>query len=80
MLPTVCAPVFPAQLPAPALPVIVQIKLPVGATPPVAPVTVAVMTSLPPKTALAGFAVTVTVGVAGATIVEVDETVPVTGR
>ena len=80
VLPTVCAPVFALQLPVPAVPVIVQIKLPVGATPPVAPVIVAVMISLPPKTALAGFAVTVTVGVADATNVEVEEIVPVTGR
>ena len=57
-----------------------QVKFPVGALAFVAPVTVAVMRTEPPRTGEAGLAVKTTVGVAGATTVLEVEEVSTTGR
>jgi len=79
MLPALEAPVFELHAPVPAVPVIVQTRFPIGATPPVAPVTVAVTVSLVPRTGDAGMLVRTTVGVAGETTVVVEEEVRTTG-
>jgi hypothetical protein len=73
------APVFEPQAPAPAVPLIVQLKLPVGGAAFVDPVTVAVTVSLLPKIGALGVFVRITVGVACPTTVtdapeEVDAT------
>jgi len=60
----VLAPVFEPHAPAPAVPAIVQLKLPVGGAALVEPVTVAVTVSLLPKIGDTGVFVKTTVGVA----------------
>lgn len=64
MLPALKAPVLEPHAPVPAVPVIVQVKFPVGAAPETAPVSVAVIVSLVPRTGEAGLLVKTKVGVA----------------
>ena len=78
-MPAVFAPVVEAQTLVPPVPVIVQVKLPVGAAAWRDPVTVAVINSFPPKVGAEGVATKVTVGVASPTTVVVLDEVSVTG-
>ena len=78
-MPAVLAPVVDAQTLVPPVPVIVQVKLPVGAAAWRDPVTVAVINSFPPKVGAEGVATKVTVGVASPTTVVVLDEVSVTG-
>ena len=80
MFPEIKAPVLAPQELVPAEPVTDHVRFPVGATPPVEPVTVAVMVSLPPKIGDVGALVKTTAGVAAFTSVVDDEGVKVTGK
>ena len=79
VFPKLVAPLFELHAPTPAVPVIVQVRFPPGASPCVAPVIVAVTVSVPPSVGVAGTFVRTTVGSAGDTTVVVDEAVAVTG-
>jgi len=61
--------VIEVQDATPVTPVIVQVPVPVGATAPVTPVTVVVKTMVDPRVPVPALAETLTVGVAGETVV-----------
>ena len=79
VLPKLVAPTFELQAAVPAVPVMFQTIFPLGASPFVAPVMVAVTVSVPPSVGAEGTLANTTVGSAGATTVAVEDAVAVTG-
>ena len=79
VLPEEVGPPLEEQAVIPAVPFTIQEIAPVGATALVAPVTVAVIVSDPPRRVVVGLATRLTVGVALATTVVVEEVVAATG-